>query len=83
MVQCLLFVFLLCYGLIRHVSFNQRDPKYAEVGKAQLEGQSPTSATFAIAEVALRTNVFKICSALIVRRFNFFLGGGKKRNSIH
>ena len=54
-----------------------------EVGKAQLEAQSATSATSTIAEVALRfnvlflnnaevvlrTKVFKICCALIALRF--------------
>ena len=34
--------------------------------------RSATSATSAIAEVALRTKVFKICCALIALRFQFF-----------
>ena len=56
---------------------------FAEAGKVQLEAQSATSATSAIAdvalrfnflfwnnaEVALRTKVFKICCALIALRF--------------
>ena len=56
------------------------------MGKAQLEAQSATSATFAIAEVALRfnflflnnaevalrTKVIKICCALIALRFQIF-----------
>ena len=58
----------------------------AEVGKAQLEAQSATSATSAIVEVALRfnflfwniavvalrTTVFNICCDLIALRFHFF-----------
>ena len=56
------------------------------MGKAQLEAQSATSSTSAIAEVALRFNflfwniaevalrnkAFKICCALIALRFQFF-----------
>ena len=40
----------------------------AEVGKAQLEAQSATSATSAIAEVALRFNFFmlKQCGSCVV-----------------
>ena len=45
----------------------------ADVGKAQSEAQSATSATSAIAEVALRTKVFKICCALIALRFQIFV----------
>ena len=45
--------------------------KRTEVGKAQLEAQSATSA---IAEVALRTKVFKLCCALIALRFKFVFG---------
>ena len=41
------------------------------VGKAQSEAQSATSATSAIAEIALQTKVFKICWALIALRFQF------------
>ena len=37
-------------------------------------GQSATSATSGIADVALRTNVFKICCALIALRFQIFFG---------
>ena len=44
----------------------------AEVGKAQVEAQSTTSATSAIAEVALRTKVLKVCCALIALRFQTF-----------
>ena len=58
----------------------------AEVGKTQLEAQSATSASSAIAEIALhfnfyfetlrklllRAKVFKICCALIALRFQFF-----------
>ena len=39
----------------------------------QLEAQSATSATSAIAEVALQNKAFKICCALIALRFQFFL----------
>ena len=39
------------------------------MGKAQLEAQSATCASSAIAEVALQTKVFKICCALIVWHF--------------
>ena len=42
----------------------------SEVGKAQLKAQS---ATYAIAKVALRTKVFKICCALTLIR-TVFLG---------
>ena len=42
------------------------------MGKAQLEAQSATSKTFGIAEVALRTKVFKICCVLIALRFQIF-----------
>ena len=42
------------------------DTLKSEVAKVQLEVQRATSATSAIAEVALRTKVFKICCA-----FNF------------
>ena len=59
---------------------------HPEVGKAQLEAQSATYATSAIAEVALhfnflfgniaevalRNKAFKICCALIALRFLFF-----------
>ena len=45
------------------------------VGKAQSEAQSATSATSAIAEIALRTKVFKICWALIALRFQFLFFG--------
>ena len=59
---------------------------FTDVGKAQLEAQSATSANSAIAdvalrfnflfwniaEVALRTKLFKICCALIALRFQFF-----------
>ena len=59
-----------------------------EVGKAQLNAQSATSATSVIAEVALHfnflfltiakvalwTKVFKICCALIALRFQNFFG---------
>ena len=65
----------------------QNTMQLLEVSKTQLEAQSATSATSAvaevalrfnflvlnIAEVALRTKVFKICCALIALRFqNFF-----------
>ena len=54
-----------------------------EVSKVKLEAQSATSAIVEvalrfnflfqnIAEVALRTKVFKICCALIALRFQFF-----------
>ena len=57
------------------------------MGKAQFEAQRATSATSAIAEVALRfnflfwniaevalrTNIFKNCCALIAQRFQFFI----------
>ena len=42
------------------------------VGKVRLEAQSATSTASAIAEVALRTTVFKISCALIELRFQFF-----------
>ena len=71
--------------LVSMIDFN-RQTKFAEVGKAQLKVQSATSATSAIAEVALsfnflflniaevalQTKVFKICSALIAIRLQFF-----------
>ena len=42
------------------------------MGKAQLEAQSATSATSAIAEVALRNKALKICCALTALRFQIF-----------
>ena len=75
------FLFVCCYFWVQ--IFGNPAYKITEVGKAQLEAQSATSATSAIAEVALRFNflfwniaevalrnkAFKICCALIALRF--------------
>ena len=46
--------------------------QHAEMDKAQLKAQSATSATSIIAEIALRSKVFKVYCAAIALRYQLF-----------